>query len=159
MSTPTLNRAEFIGRLTRDPELRHTPSGNPVANFGLAINRSFNTDGGERGESTVFIDVQAWDSKARLCDEYLRQGDLVFVDGRIVMDQWHESETGKNRTKLGLVLNNVQFLDTRRSGAAGAENEGAAPAPQRPQRQAEPGTVEGAKKGARSKKSGAGKEA
>lgn len=159
MATPTLNRAEFIGRLTRDPELRHTPSGVAVANFGLAINRTFNTEGGERGESTVFLEVQAWESKATLCHDYLQRGDLVFVDGRIDMDKWEEKETGRNRSKLFLVLNNVQFLSTPREDQGAGDEAPAKPAPNRGDVPPAGSAETQPKKGARAKKPGAGQEA
>ncbi|MBN1794977.1 MAG: single-stranded DNA-binding protein [Candidatus Omnitrophica bacterium] len=106
---PNLNKVFLIGNLTRDPELRYVPSGTAVATFGLAINRVFTTQGGERKEETCFVRVVVWGKQAESCSQYLAKGSLVFVEGRLVYRAW-ESE-GQRRTSLEVRADRVQFLD------------------------------------------------
>jgi single-strand DNA-binding protein len=118
------NRVLLIGRLTRNPELRHTPQGAPVCDFSIAINRRFTTRDGQRRDETTFVDIVAWNRTAELCSQFLAKGRTVFVEGRLVEDRW-ESKTGEKRSKLRVVADSVQFLDPRprgsEAGASGTE--------------------------------------
>lgn len=112
-----LNKVLLIGRLTRDPELRHTPSGMAVADLGLATNRTRKSASGEKIEETTFVDVTAWGKTAELAAQYLRKGRSVFVDGFLKYDQWTTPE-GQKRSKLTVTAENLQFLDSK-DGAQG----------------------------------------
>lgn len=119
-----LNMVLLIGNLTRDPELRYIPSGAAVANFGLATNRIYTTQDGERKEEVCFVEIVAWSRTAENCANYLSKGSPVFVEGRLQFDSW-ETEDGQKRSKLKVVANRVQFLSGRRDeGAPGSGGQG-----------------------------------
>ena len=102
-----LNRVLFIGRLTREPELRYTPDGTPVANFTIAVNRSFANQKGER--EADFIPIVVWRKQAEQCAEYLSKGSEVVVDGRLQIRSY-EDRDGIKRKKSEVVAWGVQFL-------------------------------------------------
>ena len=105
----SLNRVFLIGNLTRDPELRYIPSGQAVTTFTLAVNRAYTAGTGERKEETSFIRVVVWARRAEVCNEYLRKGSPVFVEGRLQSRTW-EAQDGTKRSSIEVVANNVQFL-------------------------------------------------
>lgn len=105
----SLNKVYLIGNLTRKPELRYTPSGTPVAEFGLAVNRHYTTSGGEKRRDTCFVEVTVWRNKAELCFEHLAKGSPVFIEGRLELDTW-ETRNGERRSKLRVVADNLQLL-------------------------------------------------
>lgn len=119
----SLNRVMLIGRLTRDPELRYTPSGTPVCNLGVATNRWGSDASGERKEFTDFHDIVVWNQGnrklAELCGQYLQKGRLVYVEGRLQTRSWDDSQSGQKRYKTEVNATDVQFLDSRQDGAAG----------------------------------------
>ena len=100
-----LNKAMLIGNLTRDPELRYTAKGQPVCNFGLAINGP-KVDGVEL--DPTFLNVTIWDEQAKSCEEHLKVGSLVFVEGRIKIEKWDKA--GETRSKTVIIAQRVQFL-------------------------------------------------
>ncbi len=102
-----LNRVLLIGRLTREPELRYTPDGTPVANFTIAVNRSFTNQQGER--EADFIPIVVWRKQAEQCAEYLSKGSEVVVDGRLQVRSY-EDRDGIKRKKSEIVAWRVQFL-------------------------------------------------
>jgi len=111
---PNLNKVMLMGNLTRDPELRHLPSNMPVVNLGLAVNRRWrDQQSGEQREETTFIDCEGFGRVAELICEYTRKGRPLFVEGRLRLDQWEDRQTGQNRSKLKVVIENFQFLDGR----------------------------------------------
>jgi len=114
-----LNKVFLIGNLTRDPELRYTPSGAAVSDLGIATNRVYNTKEGERREETLFVDVAVWNRDAENCCQYLRKGSLVHVEGALKLESWEDKNTGEKRSKLKVVAERVQFLDSRRDGSGG----------------------------------------
>lgn len=103
-----LNRAEVIGRLTRDPELRYTPNGTPVCHLALATNEMVGS-GDNREERTEFHDVTTWDTLAETCAQYLAKGRLVFVEGRLHTERWERDAVPQRRTVI--VAGTVRFLD------------------------------------------------
>ena len=111
-----MNRIFLIGRLTRDPELRYVPSGQPVANFTLAVDRSFKNSQGER--ETDFIDIVAWGKTGEICAEYLKKGRQVMIEGRLKQDRW-EAQDGKKMSKVRVTAENVQFVGSRPAGEGG----------------------------------------
>lgn len=104
----SLNKVFLMGNLTRDPELRYTPSGSAVASFGVAVNRKYK-QGDEVKEDVCFVDVTVWGKQAENCAEYLSKGRGVMVEGRLNYRSW-ETEEGQKRNKLDVVANNIQFL-------------------------------------------------
>lgn len=112
----SLNKTFLIGNLTRDPELKYTASGKPVANFGLAVNRTYKDTNGEKVDDVCFVDIVAWDRLAEVCGEFLAKGKPVFIEGRLQYRSW-EAEDGGKRSKLEIVAQNIQFL----GGKAGSE--------------------------------------
>lgn len=131
------NKVILAGNLTRDPELRYTPKGTAVAKLGLAVNRSWTTETGEKREEATFVDVDAFGKQAEVISQYLRKGRSLLVEGRLRLETWDDKQTGAKRSKLGVVLESFSFLDSgnREGGGGGAPQAGAAPAP-RPQRPA-----------------------
>jgi single-strand DNA-binding protein len=125
----SLNKVMLIGRLTRDPEMRYTPSGQPVTSFSIATNRWLppSQEGGQRQEFTDYHNIVAWNigkrTLAELVAQYCRKGSLVYVEGRLQTRSW-EGQDGQKRRTTEVVANDVQFLDTRGSG--GAEEQPAA---------------------------------
>lgn len=107
----SFNKVILIGNLTRDPELRVTANGNSICKLGLAVNRVYLTKDGERREETTFIDIDSFGKQAEVISKYMRKGRPLMVEGRLKLDQW-ESE-GQKRSKLGVVLENFQFLGGR----------------------------------------------
>ena len=118
------NKVILIGNLTRDPELRYIPSGTAVANFGLAVNRNYSTQDGEKKEEVCFVDIVTWGRTAENCANYLSKGKPVLIEGRLQFRSW-ETEDGQKRNKIDVVANNVQFMGGRRDeGMPGGENMG-----------------------------------
>jgi len=105
-----LNKVMLIGNLTRDPELRYTPKGTAVADLGLAINRFWSNEQGQRQEETTYVDVTLWARQAEVAEKYLSKGRAVYIEGRLQMDTWEDKNTGQKRSKLKVVGENMQFL-------------------------------------------------
>jgi single-strand DNA-binding protein len=117
-----LNKVILIGRLTRDPELRYTPGGNAVASFGLAVERPFTNQQGER--EVDFIDIVVWKKLAETCANHLGKGRLVAVDGRM-QTRTYEAKDGQKRRAVEVVAENVRFLDwPKEGGGAGSTGAG-----------------------------------
>jgi len=124
----SLNRVQLIGNLTRDPELRYTPSGSALCSFGIATNRSWTTDAGERKDEADFHNIVAWRKLAEICSQYLKKGSKVYVEGRLSTRQWTAQDgTQKNRTEI--VIEDMIMLDGRGQGAA-TQGEGGYSKPQ-----------------------------
>ena len=117
----TLNKVFLIGNLTRDPELKYTSNGTGIARFGLAVNRTYNTDDGEK-KDTCFVDITAWDKLAEVCSEYLTKGRLVLIEGRLHYQSW-ESDDGAKRNKIEVVAQNIQFLGSKQENGEDAEGD------------------------------------
>ncbi len=115
------NKVLLIGNLTRDIELRQLPNSNTsVANIGLAVNRRFRTADGENREETTFVDCEAFGRTAETMSQYLRKGRPVFIEGRLRLDQWEDKE-GQKRSKMKVIVEGFQFLDSRGGGGEGEE--------------------------------------
>jgi single-strand DNA-binding protein len=121
MASRSLNKVMLVGNLTRDPELRYTPSGTAVCTFGVATNRSWtSSDSGERQEETEFHRIVAWQKLAELCAQLLFKGRKVYVEGRLQTRTW----TGKDnqeRTTTEIVIDNMIVLDSKRKPGTGFE--------------------------------------
>jgi single-strand DNA-binding protein len=122
-----INNVILAGHLTRDPEMRSLAGEKVVVNFGLAINRRFKGADGEIKEDSTFVDCEAWGRTAELVGQYLAKGSAAYVEGRLKLDNWQDKE-GKNRSRLKVVVENVQFIGPpkAKSGTSTGEAAGAA---------------------------------
>ncbi|MFP4687805.1 MAG: single-stranded DNA-binding protein [bacterium] len=134
------NRVLLIGNLTRDPELRYTPSNTAVADLGLAVNRNYRDASGETQEDVTFVDITVWGRTAENCSQYLSKGSPVFVEGRLTLDQWENNE-GQRRSKLKVTAQRVDFLGSP-GGASGQQQGASRPADETPEDILEDVTVE-----------------
>ena len=128
-----VNKVILIGNLTRDPEVKFTPKGSAVADVGLAINRKYTLDNGEKREETTFVDVELWGRLAEIAGEYAKKGHPLYVEGRLRMDTWDDKTSGQKRSRMKVVGENIQLLGGRASGGGG-EDEGGGHHESRPQR-------------------------
>lgn len=115
------NKVILMGNLTREPELRVTPGGLSICKFGLAINRNFSDKEGNKREETTFVDIDSFGKQAEVISKYMAKGRAILVEGRLKLDQW-ETNTGDKRSKLGVVLEQFQFVGGR--GEGGSEGGG-----------------------------------
>lgn len=111
----SFNKVILMGNLTRDPELRYTPKGTAIAKIGLAVNRVWTTETGEKREEVTFVDVDVFGRTAENVGQYMRKGSPMLIEGRLRLDQWEDKQTGQKRSKLGVVADTVQFLGSPRS--------------------------------------------
>ena len=118
-----INRVTLVGRLTRDPELRHLPSGSPVLEFGLAVNGRQQDSGGNWVDKPNFFDVKVYGNQAEFLSQYLQKGRRVGIDGRLDWRSW-EAQDGGKRSKVDVVAQTVQFLDSRQDGESGGGSGG-----------------------------------
>ena len=125
----SLNKVQLIGNLTRDPELRYTPTGTAVCSFSIATNRSWTTDSGEKKEETDFHRVVAWNKLAELCSQLLAKGRKVYVEGRLA-NRKYTGQDGQEKQITEIVIEDMLVLDSRR--VEGGDTEFAASAPARP---------------------------
>lgn len=123
----SFNKVILMGNLTRDPEVRYTPKGSAVADIGLAVNRVYTTDAGEKREEVTFVDVTLWGRTAEIAGEYLKKGRPAFIEGRLQLDSWDDKQSGQKRTKLKVVGEALQLIGGGRPAPEREE-----PSPQRP---------------------------
>ena len=133
----SLNKVMLIGNVTRDPEVKYTPKGSAVADVGLAINRTYQNQGGEKVEEVTYLDVELWGRLAEIAGEYAKKGRSIFIEGRLRMDSWEDKQSGQKRNRLKIVGEGLQLLGSRPgtpSGSAGGDFEAEATAskPSRP---------------------------
>lgn len=127
----------MVGNLTRDPEMRYTPGGAAVCQFGVAINRKWNDkQSGQAKEEVSFIDCTAWGKTAELVTQYLKKGSQALVEGRLTQDRWDDKQSGQKRSKLYVTVEQVKFLGGRNgqqggnAGDGGSNAVGVAPGPE-----------------------------
>lgn len=120
------NKVILAGNLTRDPELRYTPKGTAVAKLGMAVNRTWKNEAGENKEEVTFIDIDAFGRQAEVIGQYLKKGRPILVEGRLKQDTWEDKTTHQKKSKLTVVLEAFQFLDSGRGdgGGGGGSGEG-----------------------------------
>ena len=114
----SFNKVILAGNLTRDPELRYTPKGTAIARLGIACNRRWKSESGEMKEEVTFVDVDAFGKTAETIGQYLKKGRPILIEGRLRYDTWEDKQTNQKKSKLGVVLENFQFLDSGRGGDA-----------------------------------------
>jgi single-strand DNA-binding protein len=123
----TFNKVILLGNLTRDPEVRYTPKGSAVCDLGIALNRQYTLESGEKREEVTYVDVVLWARLAEIAGEYLKKGRPVFIEGRLQMDTWDDKQTGQKRSKLRVIGETMQLLGSRPSATAGDAEGGTAP--------------------------------
>ncbi len=116
----SFNKVILLGNLTRDPEVRYTPKGSAVCDLGLAVNRQYSLDNGEKREEVTYVDVVLWARLAEIAGEYLKKGRPVFIEGRLQLDTWDDKQSGQKRSKLRVVGETMQLLGSRPGGGASA---------------------------------------
>jgi single-strand DNA-binding protein len=142
------NKVILAGNLTRDPELRYTPKGTAVAKIGMAINRTWRTETGETKEEVTFVDIDAFGKTAETIGKYLKKGRPILIEGRLKYETWEDKQTNQKRSKLGVIAETFQFMDSKPDfdggGARPSSSQGRPPvaAPPEPSPESEPPPVE-----------------
>lgn len=116
---PSYNKVLLMGNLTRDVQLKSLPSGQPVAEIGIAINRKFKTKDGQDREEVTYVDCECWGPRAEVIAKYFSKGKPIFVEGRLKLDSW-EDKDGQKRSKMRVVIDDFQFVEGRGGGGGGA---------------------------------------
>ena len=107
---PSLNKVMLMGNLTRDPEVRYTPKGSAVADFAIAVNRTWTADNGQKNEETTFVDIVLWARLAEIASQYLTKGSPVFIEGRLQLETWEDKQTSQKRSRMRVVGESLQML-------------------------------------------------
>jgi len=115
----SFNKVILLGNLTRDPELKYTPKGTAVAQIGLAVNRVYSNEQGEKVEEVTFVDVDLFGRTAEIANEYLRKGRPVLIEGRLKLDSWDDKQTGQKRSRLKIIGEAMQLLGGRDNAGGG----------------------------------------
>lgn len=134
----SLNKVLLIGNLTRDVEVRYTPAGKAVGSTGLAVNRQWTNDAGQKQEETTFVDLTIWGKTAETAAQYVGKGSQVHVEGRLKLEEWQDKQTGEKRSKMIVVADGLLFLGAPRGQGERGYGDRPAPAARRPQRQSAP---------------------
>jgi len=111
---PNLNSVQLMGNLTRDPELKYTPKGTAIVALGLAVNRVWSNEAGEKQEEVTFIDIEMWGRKGEVVAEHHKKGDPIFLAGRLKLDSWDDKTSGQKRYKLKVIAEDFEFIKARR---------------------------------------------
>lgn len=122
------NKVILMGNLTRDPETRTTPNGQSVTSFSLAVNRTWRNANGESQESVSYIDCVAWGKPGEIIAQYVGRGRPLLVSGRLEQRSWEDKESGQKRSKVEVIVEDFNFIDSRGGGEAPAANGSAASA-------------------------------
>ena len=112
----------LMGRLTRDPEVRYSANGTAITNIGLAVNRNWRNQDGQTQEEVTFVDVTAFGKRGEAVGQYLKKGRPIFIEGHLRMDQWDDKQTGQKRSKLAIIMDAFEFIDSRGEGEGGGGN-------------------------------------
>lgn len=116
-----LNKVFLMGNLTKDLDIKYGKNGQPVTNLRLAVNRTYTTQSGEKKEEVCYVTIVVWGKQAESCHTYLKKGSSVFVEGRLQLRSWDDTETGQKKSILEVVADRVQFLDKKRKDGEGAD--------------------------------------
>jgi single-strand DNA-binding protein len=125
----SLNKVMLIGNLTRDPEIKYTPKGTAIAQIGLAVNRTWSNEAGQKQEETTFVDVEFFGRNAEIAGEYLKKGRPAYIEGRLKLDSWEDKQSGQKRSRLKVVGESLLLLGGREGGGSGQEEGRARTAP------------------------------
>lgn len=122
----SLNKVILVGNLTKDPETKFLPSGQAVGNLRIATNRKFKASNGEWKEEVTYVAIEVWGKQAENCQEYLRKGSAILVDGRLKLNEW-TTQDGQKRSQLSVAAERVQFLGGKAQSDGGQQGAGAQP--------------------------------
>ena len=126
-----LNKVFLLGHLTREPDLRVSPKGTAICQFGIAVNRQYKDGSGVTRDEATFVDIEAWGKQGELVAKFLSKGSPAMVEGRLKLDQWEDKQSGQKRSRLKVVLESIQFLPSHNGNtqeASGDAGEPSAPA-------------------------------
>lgn len=115
-----INKVILVGRLGKDPEIRSTPQGTPVAKFTVATDERFTDRAGEKQERTEWHNITAWGKLGEICGQYLKKGKLVYIEGSIRTDSWDDKESGQKKYRTEIVANTMKMLDRRGDEGGGS---------------------------------------
>jgi len=115
----SFNKVILLGNLTRDPQMRYLPSQTAVTDFGLACNRKYKTQSGEQREEVLFVDCSAFGRTAEIINQFCTKGKPLFVEGHLKLDEWEDKNGGGKRSKIKVMVDNVQLLGGRDGGPGG----------------------------------------
>lgn len=110
---PALNRVQLIGRLGKDPESKYTPTGKKVCHFSIAVSNRWKDKNGETKETTEWVNIEAWGRLGEVCQEYLKKGSLIFVEGRLKTDKYEDRAGNETKYFTKIVAQTLQFLDRK----------------------------------------------
>jgi single-strand DNA-binding protein len=127
----SFNKVILMGNLTRDPEVRYTPSGSAVASFAIAVNRKYK-QGEETKEEVSYIDIVVFGKQAENCGQYLNKGDAALIEGRLQQRRWDDKDTGAKRSKVEVAAQSVTFMPKRQSSGGGSGQSHSEQAPEAP---------------------------
>ncbi len=119
----SLNKVMLIGNLTRDPEIKYTPKGTAIAQIGLAVNRTWSNEAGQKQEETTFVDIEFFGRNAEIAGEYLKKGRPAYIEGRLKLDSWEDKQSGQKRSRLKVIGESLLLLGSREGGASGGQDE------------------------------------
>jgi single-strand DNA-binding protein len=119
-----INKVILVGRLGKDPEIRATPQGTPVAKFTVATDERFTDRAGEKQERTEWHNITAWGKLGEICGQYLKKGKLVYIEGSIRTDSWDDKESGQKKYRTEIVANTMKMLDRRGDEGSGGSGAG-----------------------------------
>ena len=125
----SINVCQFIGNITRDPESKTLPNGTFICEFGIAVNREWKTDTGEKREAVTFINLKAWSKKGEIIARYCHKGDPIYVSSRAEVETWDDKESGAKRSKTVFVVEDFQFLGGKKNGETKPRDPDLDPAP------------------------------
>ena len=136
----SFNKVILLGNLTRDPEVRYTPKGTAVTELGMAVNRVYTAENGEKREEATFVDVTFWGRTAEIAGEYLKKGRPVFIEGRLQLDTWDDKQSGQKRSKLKVIGEGIAAHRqlARGGGGGGGDDEKAQAQPRSSSKPAPP---------------------
>lgn len=132
-----LNKVMLMGNMTRAIDIRSTSGGKSVGQFGLAINRVWTTDSGEKREDVTFVDIEVWGKQAEVIDKYTTKGSSLYVEGRLKLETWDDKQSGQKRSKMKVILESFQFIGSKREDDGGRQEKPRRPA-QRPETAPDP---------------------
>ncbi|HCU87446.1 MAG TPA: single-stranded DNA-binding protein [Verrucomicrobiales bacterium] len=121
---PNYNKVLLMGRLTRDPEVKYSANGTAITNIGLAVNRNWRNQDGQMQEEVTFVDVTAFGKRGEAVGQYLKKGKPIFVEGHLRLEQWDDKQTGQKRSKLTIIMDAFEFIDSRGEGEGGSNFSG-----------------------------------
>ena len=127
----SFNQVTLMGNLTRDIELKTTPKGSSIGSFGLAVNRKYTTESGEKKEEVTFIDLTIFGKGADILAKYTKKGNPLFVTGRLKLDSWDDKATGAKRSKLNVIVEDFQLLGSKGDHDDDSRSSAHTPAPSR----------------------------